>query len=408
MIHRAAALAVFLVSSAVCFARSNGINTSTCFGCHTGGQVPNVTLTANPSTFAPGTDVTLTVTIQAINGNNGGIYLRSNGVGTLSVLTGQNTRLINANEIVHSSPKTASGGSVTFQARWTAPAQMGGVDLEVFALSSNANGNSSGDNAGYAKLSLVWGCAGATYYRDMDLDGVGSSQSGTTLNCSTPQGYSTQNGDCNDNNELVYPGRAEACNARDDDCDAQVDEGLSSVTTYKDDDGDGYGRNDLTQTGCGSGSGWASQGNDCDDTLKTTYPGASETCNLRDDDCDGQVDDGARIICGTGWCRRYGPTCDIAQCRPGTPITESCNGLDDDCNGQVDDGETCPAGKACQEAVCVDAPTGGGGGGGNAAVDAGSAPGGNKPATPSGGCDVTGGLAAALALLAFAALRRRR
>lgn len=412
MTFNAALVAVVLLSSlapATAWARSAGINTSTCFGCHSGGQVPTVSITANPSTFSPGAQVTLTVTIQAINGGNGGLYLRSNGVGTFAVISGQGTRLINANEVVHSGSRAASGGSVTFQVRWTAPNTPGGVDLEAHGLSGNANGNATGDNAGYAKLSLVWGCAGTMYFRDMDLDGVGSTASGTTLNCTTPAGFSLTDGDCNDNNELVYPGRAEACNGRDDDCDNQIDEGLSNVTTYKDDDGDGFGRNDVTQTGCGSGSGWASIGNDCDDTLKTTFPGATETCNLKDDDCDGQVDDGARIICGVGWCRRYGPTCDVAQCKPGTPITESCNGLDDDCNGSADDGpDLCPAGQLCEVAVCVVAPasgTGGGSGGGSSEADGGVA---RKPLPEANGCDVAGGVIAALALMTLAALRRSR
>lgn len=402
---RATLLVVCWLLAGTAWARSAGINTSTCFGCHSGGQEPTVALTATPSTFSPGAQVTLTVSIQAINGGNGGMYLRSNGVGTFSLVSGQGTRLINDSEVVHSGSKSAANGFVTFQVLWTAPSAPGGVDLEVHGLSGNANNLSSGDNAGYAKLSLVWGCAGTQYFRDMDLDGFGSAASGTTLNCSTPVGFSELDGDCDDNNELVYPGRAEACNGRDDNCDGQIDEGLATITTYKDDDGDGFGRNDVTQTGCGIGSGWASVGNDCDDTSNTTFPGATEICNLKDDDCDGEIDEGARVICGVGWCRRYGPTCDVSQCSPGTPITESCNGLDDDCDGSTDEGtDICPAAQVCQQAVCVPAPANRGGAGGGEGGGSGA----TRPAAENDGCDVAGGVFAALGLLSVRLLRRAR
>lgn len=35
---------------------------------------------------------------------------------------------------------------------------------------------------------------------------------------------------------------------------------------------------------------------DCDDTIATSYPSASEACNGRDDDCDGLLDDGVPVV----------------------------------------------------------------------------------------------------------------
>ncbi|MFL5321598.1 MAG: choice-of-anchor V domain-containing protein, partial [Myxococcaceae bacterium] len=179
---RAFGLLAVLVSAEAA-ARANGIATPVCLGCHSGGAVPNVSLTASPSTLSPGGTVTVTVSIQAVNGSTGGMYLRSNGVGTFSIISGQDTRLVSSSEVVHSTPRSASGGFVTFQVKWTAPATAGGVDLSVSGLSANGNGGSNGDNYGTATLSLVFGCAGTTYFRDMDGDGVGSSASGTTKNC---------------------------------------------------------------------------------------------------------------------------------------------------------------------------------------------------------------------------------
>ncbi|GMU60390.1 MAG: hypothetical protein AMXMBFR34_21530 [Myxococcaceae bacterium] len=87
-----------------------------------------------------------------------------------------------------------------------------------------------------------------------------------------------------------------------------------------------------------------------------------EVCNGVDDDCNGQVDDGATptleelldagfqpdagCSTGVGACARTGGalcgpsgrvTCDATA---GTPGTETCNSVDDNCDGQVDEGLT--------------------------------------------------------------------
>jgi hypothetical protein len=84
------------------------------------------------------------------------------------------------------------------------------------------------------------------------------------------------------------------------------------------------------------------------------FPTAVETCNGRDEDCDGLVDDGVTV---TGYLDGYGTL--ASQICPGTPgyaaqgadcddsaagvyptATEACNGRDEDCDGLVDDGVT--------------------------------------------------------------------
>ncbi len=74
---------------------------------------------------------------------------------------------------------------------------------------------------------------------------------------------------------------------------------------------------------------------------------APEQCNVRDDDCDDEVDEdfpelGAPCIAGLGACAAGVHACLATgagtYCMPlGSPTAEACNALDDDCDGEVDD-----------------------------------------------------------------------
>ena len=63
-----------------------------------------------------------------------------------------------------------------------------------------------------------------------------------------------------------------------------------------------------------------------------------ETCDGTDEDCDGHVDEGLRNACG--FC--------------GALPAEICDGQDNDCNGQIDDGNLCPAGQQCSHGHCAE------------------------------------------------------
>src|SRR6185295_10321510 len=67
-----------------------------------------------------------------------------------------------------------------------------------------------------------------TFYRDQDTDGYGN-LSVTTQACSAPSGYVSNNTDCNDASVSVHPGATEVCNNVDDDCDASIDEGVTTT-----------------------------------------------------------------------------------------------------------------------------------------------------------------------------------
>jgi hypothetical protein len=108
------------------------------------------------------------------------------------------------------------------------------------------------------------------------------------------------------------------------------------------------------------GNGPGCTGPDCDDTRAATNPGASETCNNIDDDCDGSTDDNlGTTTCGTGACQLTVLNCVAGQdqtCTPKQPTAETCNNIDDDCDGSTDNmgTTTCGVG-ACRITVdnCV-------------------------------------------------------
>lgn len=400
-------LLVLLLGGSLSHARRGGIAADDCSGCHSAAQVPTVTVSAEPATFSPGAQVVVTVRIAASNVVVGGLYLRTNGAGAFSLRSGQSTKLLSEDEVVHSAPKSASSGAVTFQVNWTAPSQPGGVVFEARAVSGNNNDASSGDGSGYGELQVVYGCTGQTYYRDFDGDGVGASASGTVQDCSVPAGYSASGGDCNDSHEEIYPGAEERCNRRDDDCDGEVDEGLDTRTLFRDADADGYGSAlSGTKLGCSDSEGYSDVDTDCDDGSAFVNPGMMELCNGRDDNCDGQVDEtSGQVSCGIGACTRVSNSC--AGCLPGPRSKELCNGVDDDCDGVVDDGASgCEEGLSCESGLCVDP--------GAVVPDAGSGepapPSSPRPALPPGGCSAAGGGLLALAALGLAlwGSRRRR
>ena len=62
------------------------------------------------------------------------------------------------------------------------------------------------------------------------------------------------------------------------------------ITYYPDVDGDGHGATEGGAPACSPPPGRVATTGDCDDARAAAHPGAPETCNGRDDDCDGAID----------------------------------------------------------------------------------------------------------------------
>ncbi|MCB9633946.1 MAG: hypothetical protein H6721_17645 [Sandaracinus sp.] len=199
------------------------------------------------------------------------------------------------------------------------------------------------------------GAMDTLWYWDGDRDGHGSAANPDhpVLRACRPQpGYVASGGDCADTDPMRNPDAAETCNARDDDCDAAIDErnvcgcppGLGDCNMDEVcETATGSDRNNCGACGNRCTLGPNARSVRCSDGACTTT-----SCRIGYDDCDGDAANGCEtnIFADTANCGACGEVCvatpgtnvDAMRCDTLDCDIASCNPGFEDCNGDVGDG----------------------------------------------------------------------
>ncbi len=188
-------------------------------------------------------------------------------------------------------------------------------DNDKYGTGEGCLGTDCDDANANANPGIAGTCGLPSLCKDDDDDGYGVVNTDLRL-CLN----SATEADCDDNDNARYPANPEICDNKDNNCNNQIDEGLSQ-TWYLDADTDGYYPTNGLKTQCANpGNGWSTtqkQASDCNDNDPAAKPSATEACNNKDDNCNGQVDENIPNCCAGIICQA-GTTCQNSVCVPVT------------------------------------------------------------------------------------------
>ncbi len=187
------------------------------------------------------------------------------------------------------------------------------ASLATFLLASCAFACGGGQGGGGADFSTDTGVDAADTAPDPSVDAPGDDAGADDP---ALEGGCASDGDCDD----FDPCTTDVCDVPNAQCSNEA----------LDADADGY----VAALGPG---GEVCGGTDCDDASHGTYPGAAETCDGVDNDCDGDTMDGPRDEDGDGFSDvacTGGDDCDDAAAAVNPGAAEiPCNGVDENCDG---------------------------------------------------------------------------
>ena len=172
------------------------------------------------------------------------------------------------------------------------------------------------------------------YFADTDGDGFGDIDMHIN-DCSQPPGYVENSSDCDDSNPNINPNSIEVCDDLDNNCNQEIDEGLSFNNYYLDQDNDGFGDLESVINDCIMPMGYVIDSTDCNDLDPNINPGSIEIPNNNiDENCDGIIE----IIDMDNDGFNSDEDCDDNNPNVFPGNTEVCDSIDNNCNQEIDEG----------------------------------------------------------------------
>ncbi|MCE9615573.1 MAG: FG-GAP-like repeat-containing protein [Lentisphaerae bacterium] len=202
------------------------VNSSAVYSAPSPELIGDVAPAAVPASLAVSTQVVEMSTLCGSNPGAGSLLVWNRGGGTLSYTLSSSVAWLSVLPL----SGTSTGECDTILLAPTCASLPAGTYSAAIAVQSS--GASTESATVQVNLSIY-----NRYYRDADRDGFGN-DAVTTLACTTPSGYTSQGGDCNDSSASVNPAAGELLNGIDDNCNGLVDEGLDVPVAAMDFDGD--------------------------------------------------------------------------------------------------------------------------------------------------------------------------